>query len=268
MFEALRRAEETRKQRMMGGPYREVPTSVAEPSAVHEAGVLSAAVPQVERPPMVDPAPELRPSDDAYREMGILRNSIDSLLENNAKRSILFTSAAPGDGTTTVANNYAALIAMKGDVRVLLVEMNARKPALARRFGLTGQGMTHYLSGRVALTNIVNRTGAGYDVVHVGDHDPGQIQLLAQKGFPPFMKEAHQRYDVVIVDAPPVFSAPETPPLTPMVDGVVVVLKCNKTKRELVQRSLAMIKQSRGNILGVVLNRKKYYIPEFIYKRL
>ena len=114
----------------------------------------------------------------------------------------------------------------------------------------------------------MNRTRAGYDVVHVGDRDPSQIQLLVQRDFPRFVTEAHRSYDVIVVDAPPVFSAPETPPLTSMVDGVVVVLKCGKTKREIVQRSLTMINQFSGNILGVVLNRKKYYIPEFIYKRL
>ena len=121
----------------------QAPTPVAAPEVAREQVPLSAAVPEIERPPAVDYSPDLVMSDDAYREIGILRNSIDTLLQGNARKSVLFTSAVPREGTTTVANNYAALVAMKSDVRVLLVEMNARKPALARRLSLTGPGKTH-----------------------------------------------------------------------------------------------------------------------------
>jgi Mrp family chromosome partitioning ATPase len=72
----------------------------------------------------------------------------------------------------------------------------------------------------------------------------------------------------VLVDAPPIVGSPEAPPMAAIVDGVVLVVKSGKTKREVVQRSLDMIAQFDGNVLGVVLNRKKYYIPDFIYRRL
>ena len=114
--------------------------------------------------------------------MGILRNSIDTLLERKANRSIIFTSATDGEGTTTLAMSYAALLAMKEDTRVLLVEMNARAPALAGRLGLDGRyGMTHYLAGHAGFTTLIHRVPqAGYDVIHVGEVDPTRIQLLLE----------------------------------------------------------------------------------------
>jgi len=264
MFDALRRAEAERRQRMSGAAREE---SEREGTAVPKRETPVAPVPPVERPA----APQLRhvASANTYREVGILHNSIDTLLDRKARRTILFTSATRSEGTTTVATTYAELLTMKGEHRVLVVEMNARSPILARRFGLTNKGMSDYLSGGVPFPAVVSRVpSAGYDVVHVGGHDANRIQLLLERAFPRFLEEAQRHYDTVIIDAPPVFSAPETPPMTPEVDGVVMVLKCDKTKREIVQRSLAMIGQFNGNVLGVVLNRKKYYIPEFIYRRI
>ncbi len=82
------------------------------------------------------------------------------------------------------------------------------------------------------------------------------------------MTEARSTYGTVIIDAPPVIGSPEALSMTAAVDGVIVVAQCEKTKREIVRRSLNMITQFGGNTLGVVLNRKKYYIPGFIYKRI
>ena len=56
--------------------------------------------------------------------------------------------------------------------------------------------------------------------------------------------------------------------MTAFVDGVVLVVQAERTKREVVQRSMESIANFQGNILGVVLNRKKYYIPEFLYRRV
>jgi Mrp family chromosome partitioning ATPase len=85
---------------------------------------------------------------------------------------------------------------------------------------------------------------------------------------PRLFEEARRSYDAVIVDAPPIVTCPETPPLAQLVDGVVLVVHCRRTKRETVKRSVAQVEQFKGRVIGVVLNRKRYYIPEFIYRRL
>ena len=82
------------------------------------------------------------------------------------------------------------------------------------------------------------------------------------------LQDALKRYDVILVDAPPIIGSPETPRLAALADGVLLVVHAGKTKREIAQRAIEMITQLEGNVLGVVLNRKKYYIPDFIYKRI
>jgi Mrp family chromosome partitioning ATPase len=94
------------------------------------------------------------------------------------------------------------------------------------------------------------------------------IQLHLNAVFPRMLEEALKTYDTVVIDAPPVISAPETPPMAGFVDGVVLVVQAGKTKREVVLRALQSLANFKGRVLGVVLNRKRYYIPEFIYKRI
>jgi len=267
MFDALRRAEAERRKRTEREGNGEKPSIVRT-----EMPVLP-----VREPAHVDPT-QLRPSrngdsratSDFFRELGILRNSIDTFLERKSKRAILFTSSTRGEGTSTLATNYARLLSMEGTERVLLVEMNAREASLENRFRLSGTpGMSHYMAGKVAFAGLAQSPpDVGFDVIHVGEHEPGRLQLQVESAFPGFLEAAYQQYDTVIIDGAPVITSPEIPPLTAMVDGVVVVVKCDKTKREIVQRSLSMIEQFSGNTLGVVLNRKKYYIPEAIYKRI
>lgn len=209
-------------------------------------------------------------SEELAREMGILRNSLYTSLKDKPRRTLLFTSASHQEGVTTLATNYARLSALAAEERVLLVEMNARRPALFWKMSLTSEmGVSHYLNQEVPLASIIQRDPRiGFDVIHIGEKDPARVQLHLEKGFPKLLAEASAGYDTIIIDAPPVVLSPETPQIAGHVDGVVMVVYCGKTRREIVQRSIHMIEQFDGKVLGVVLNRKKYYIPDFLYQRV
>jgi Mrp family chromosome partitioning ATPase len=237
MFDALRRAESERRRKQeestpastalesVPAPARDTTPSPASP-APSRAPRREAPAPFTPASPALVPTGSTDPFPrDMLRELGILRNSLESRLDKKAGRVLMFTSAMHGEGVTTLATAYARLLAMHNENRVLLIELNARTPALASRLGLTAtEGVTHYFSSRRALATVVS--------------------------------------------APPVVVCPETPPLAPFVDGVVLVVHSGRTKRETVERSVKQIQQFQGRVLGVVLNRKRYYIPDFIYKRL
>ncbi len=266
MFDALRRAEAERKRKI---------EETSPVSALERVDVAHA-----ESPPLREAARAVAPlreagvvdalEGDLMRELGILRNSLESKLPQNTKRVLLFTSAMHDEGVTTLAVAYSRLLAMHGHERVLLVELNGRRPALGHRLGLgEGEGVTHYFRDSRPLSSLVRRVpNGGFDALRVGEADPTQIQIHLEKVFPRLREEAFKSYDTIIVDAPPVVLSPETPPIAPLVDGVIVVVLCGKSKRETVQRSINLIQQFNGRVLGVVLNRKKYFIPDFIYRRL
>lgn len=271
MFDALRRAEaERRKRSGNGDPAPEETASVTD----ERSEDVEVDSPTFEVPEPTAPRPSVNGSgplpEDFMRELGILRNSIDTILGKRGKRSLLFTSPTHEEGTTLLATSYAQLVAMHGGGRVLVVEMNARKPSLMWRFGLTGKdGVTDYLTGAKELSTLVQTPASrAFDVLPIGTPDATKVQLHLERGFPRLVDEAMRTYDVVIVDAPPVVLSPETPPMCGLVDGVALIVQSGRTKREIGQRSLEMIAQFEGRVLGVVLNRKKYYIPDFIYRRL
>jgi protein-tyrosine kinase len=282
MFDALKRAEsERRRKQEESAP---LPLEPATAPGRETSSVATAPVPATSPRPWretpapvapaapvpVDPAAVHAFPSEMLRELGILRNSIEAKLEKRTGRVLMFTSAMHGEGVTTLALGYARLLAMHNEHRVLLVELNARTPALAARLGLHNpEGVTHYFGMRRALSSLVSRpAGESFDVMHVGTPDATQIQINLERAFPHLVEEALRSYDTVIIDAPPVVVCPETPPLSPFVDGSVLVVHSGRTKRETVERSVKQIQQFQGRVLGIVLNRKRYYIPFFIYKRL
>jgi len=284
MFDALKRAEsERRRKQEESTPVQAPLEQVSAPAPAREA--TSPATPMAPRAPRREPIAPMTPAtapvmptpdgEEAFpremlRELGILRNSIEAKLDKKTGRVLMFTSAMHGEGVTTLALGYARLLAMHNEHRVLLVELNARTPSLAARLGLHNpEGVTHYFGMRRALSALTSRpAGESFDVIHVGAADATQIQINLERAFPHLIEEALRTYDTVIVDAPPVVVCPETPPLSPFVDGSVLVVHSGRTKRETVERSVKQIQQFQGRVLGVVLNRKRYYIPYFIYKRL
>ncbi len=262
MFESLRRAEAARKKR------------TAPPAVVPDKPTIE-PVPRPEpRISPLRPEPGLVAVDgmpvDFLRELGILKNSIETALGRLEKRSILFAGSAEREGTTTIVVSFAKLLSIQTREKVLLIEMNARRPALASRMGLqTRAGVTEFFAGAATFDEIVERSREGtFDVIHVGEHEPAKIQLHLDRMFPKLLEVARLRYDTVLVDAPPVVVSPETPPLSSFVDGVVIVIQCGRTKREVIKRSLNMIEQFKGKVVGLILNRKKYFIPDFIYRRI
>ena len=251
MFDALRWAEDQRRRL----------SSRSQEAPKHEP---------TRRPGSVLSSGDMGVPADMVRELGILRNSLEPVFTNQDKRTILFTSSTAGEGTTTVATGFARFLSLQGMSRILVCEMNARHPSFSDVFSINGDlGITDYFLRDTTISSIVQASDFhDLDILQVGGHDPSTIQLHLSNAFPRFLKEAKEQYDTILIDAPPVISSPESPAMASFVDGVVMVVRAGKTKREIVQRALDAIGQFEGKMLGIVLNRKKYYIPEFLYKRI
>lgn len=216
------------------------------PRAAHPAG----------RAPRVDgyAAPPL--SEDLAREMSALRISIESVLEERSSRTILFMSSVAREGTSTVAAEFATLLAADPRVRTLLLDLNTRRPVLAHRLG-SGRGVPGR-AGRgepvtIALGTVADAPrGAG-----IGPVDARAVLAAVVAG-----------YDWIVIDGPPVLEAPEAADLAALVDGVVLVLRSGHTKRPVVSRAVDLLRKSGSRVLGTVLNRRRLEIPDFLYRRI
>jgi Mrp family chromosome partitioning ATPase len=96
----------------------------------------------------------------------------------------------------------------------------------------------------------------------------GALGLFESGEFDQFLKTVRKRFDYVILDAPPVPVFSEFRVLCSKVDGIVLVVKSDETRRQVALRAKKEIEAAQGNLIGVVLNKRKYYIPKWIYKRL
>jgi Mrp family chromosome partitioning ATPase len=83
-----------------------------------------------------------------------------------------------------------------------------------------------------------------------------------------FWEPLKERFDLIIVDSPPVMLFPDGPAIVSRVDGVVLIVEAEKTRWQVALSVKEKIIKSGGNLLGIVFNKRKYYIPDFIYKHL
>jgi len=185
-------------------------------------------------------------------------------------KTLIFCSTAHGDGATTTAANFARTLVGDCRMKVLLVDANFRTPCIHDLFQVENTpGLSDYLAdGTQQNPPIVKGGLSNLYVLSSGSKCSSPIRLFEAKKFDRFLQEASERFDYVILDTPPLPSFAESKVICPKVDGVVLVVGAGKTRRQVAQRAKKELEESGGNVLGVVINRRKFHIPKWIYERL
>lgn len=185
-------------------------------------------------------------------------------------KTILFSGTNHGDGSSTTAINFASTLAADQGVKVLLMDVNLRTPILHEPFHLEpDHGLSDLLSnGREPAALLKKVANCNLQVVTCGRSRTAPVSLFESKPFCEFLKLMRSTFDYVIMDGPPTPSFSETRILCPQVDGVILVLAAGRTREQVAKRAKQEIEEAGGKILGLVLNRRKFHIPEWIYRRL
>jgi len=185
-----------------------------------------------------------------------LRNSI--LLGNFDRhyRSLLVTSAAPGDGKTTTAANLAAAHAEQGK-RTLLIDGDLRRPSVHHNFNLPGAvGLSNALLGETTWREALIQAEAFPHLFILPAGPPSRrASDLVGRGLTELLEQASTEYDLVILDAPPLLGFAEPLQMATAVDGVVVVARAGHTSRHAVASVLATLNRLRAKVVGLVLNQ-------------
>lgn len=170
-------------------------------------------------------------------------------------RSMLVTSAGPGDGKTTVAVNLAAGLALNGR-RILLVDANFRRPQMHNVFDTTNEyGLSDVLNSLDAFDQCVQTTAVpNLSVLTSGAKPLNPTELLESQLLIDFIERALEEYDHVIFDTGPLPLVSETIALAPRVDGVITVVRARANSRGLLQRVRDTLRQVKAEHIGVVLN--------------
>ncbi len=180
------------------------------------------------------------------------------------------TSAWAGEGVSFVAFHTAVSLAKGLENSVLLVDANFRNPSLHRLFNHDNRtGFSDVLSGSVDIHGAIRPSYMPYlAFLPTGSPFADPAPYFRSDKFELFIKTARARFDYVILDTPPVSHYADCLVIGPRVDHVILVVRAHRTKKQIVVHAKEQIIKHGGRIKGVVLNRRRFFIPEFIYKRL
>jgi capsular exopolysaccharide synthesis family protein len=197
----------------------------------------------------------LEPTSHAAEQYRAVRLAIETFRHERGTRTVAITSPGRGDGRTITALNLAGALAQAPDARVVLVEADLRHPGVARALGLpTARGLSTYLlDAAMGVDGIVTRpAGVAFAVVPAGTASSMPYELLKSPRLASLLAALRDRFDYVVLDTPPALPYPDVGILRDLVDGFVVVVRANRTPREMLRDCMNVVGRQRG--LGLIFN--------------
>jgi polysaccharide biosynthesis transport protein len=207
------------------------------------------------RPVNLPASSTLSPSavPEAYRK---LRTAILLSRADSPPKTILFTSGTDNEGKTVTTANSAIMFAQMG-YEVLVIDADLYRPSCHRALRATNValGLTDFLAGQAPLERVI--TSTKIPKLHLlarGSSAPNPTELLGSQKMRESFESLKQRFDFLLIDSPPVTPVSDAVVLSRMVDGVVFVVRGQRTRKQLVKSAVMQLKNSSAKILGVVLN--------------
>jgi Mrp family chromosome partitioning ATPase len=185
----------------------------------------------------------------------------------NQPRALLVTSCDHGEGKTFSASNMARALASQGLGPVLLVDANPDAPRLHRLFDTgDGAGLFDLLDGGAPVPYEVP-DAPGLQVLPLGEDAAGRGHLLRdERRLIQALGSLKRAFGWVVADGPSVFGPFDASTIAPRFDGVIVVVQTGRTRWEVVQTAQRRLSTVGSKVLGVVMNRRRYYIPRLLYR--
>jgi protein-tyrosine kinase len=209
----------------------------------------------------------------AVRELEVLSERVESELPRTGRRVFVVAGAVTGEGASTISLQLTRTLARKGDGKVLLIDGDTSRVAgtLSQSIGQAGglPGLAEVLGGQVELSKAVLSTDEpNLHFLPMGQSSIAFGDAAVSAKMREFLDDMATLYRVVAVDCPAILNHPESRNLAALTDGAVVVVRAHRTRREVVQKALVILQGAHVRVLGVVLNRRHYPVPEFLYRRL
>jgi len=199
---------------------------------------------------------ELNPKSPISEGYRMLRTNIEFSTINQKLQIIMVTSSKPSEGKSTTCANMAVAFA-QANKKVLLIDADLRKPSQHHIFGKSNRnGLTTALLNQLKLEDIIQFTNTdNLSIIQAGPTPPNPSELLSSEPMAELLKTARERYDVVIIDTPPIMSVTDAQIVATQSDGVVLVIDSGKVKKDIALKAKASLEHVKANLIGVVLNK-------------
>ncbi len=185
-----------------------------------------------------------------------IRTALQFSTASGLPKSLAVSSALPSEGKSTTALAIAISLARIG-ARVLLVDVDLRKPTVHKRLGLQpGPGLSNYLTGGAGFSELVQSSEQkGLFVITSGPLPPTPAEILGSLRLRHFIGEAEEQFDVVILDGPPIMGFADAPIIGTEVTGVLLVVESGQTGRGHARAALHRLRMTQTKIIGAVLTK-------------
>ncbi len=215
------------------------------------------------------PAGMFLPVDHDYEMLNkiFFQNSQDT---SPVPQTVAITSCHAGEGVSSVALYLATMLHQRFSSRVLLVDAKFNNPSLHEKLSAKlSPGLADILVNKLTYSGVFQQTAkSNLDFLSAGELKNGFLSWPERRTFAKLLQALKQKYDFIIVDTPALWNGSETTNLEALTDGVILVIEAESVRWEVAQRAKNRLQKINANILGVVLNKRCYHIPEWIYCRL
>ena len=203
-------------------------------------------------------------------EMLGLYKSIDTLLPATPNKVIQFIGTSVGEGTSTIARAFARLSATRVGCSVLLLDADRHMSTQSLYFDvMSEQSWIEALKKGDTFGNAVYQVGQSSLFVSPScNSSVATPEIFNSPRFADFWGSLRQTYDLILVDCAPLAVSPDGLALASKVDGVVLVVEAEKTRWQTAKNLRESIQKVGGNVLGAVFNKRRFYIPQSVYKHL
>ena len=257
IFEALEHAREER------GPAQSDPLPIQQREAAERFGRGAPHRP-------MDQEGKNGPEIGLDERMASLYQRIVALFPDGDGKTILFIGTRRGEGASELARKFGQVCATRLGKSVLLLDANQAEPTHLSHYGIAPEhGWEECVRNGTPLKRAVHRIGAERfyaGQVSVQEVSHPRVSDLPRIGA--FFTGLKRGFDLTLVDAPAATISSDGLALARRLDGVVLVIEAERTRRQVAEKVRDTIEEHGGNLLGAILNKRRYPIPAFIYNRI
>ncbi len=230
--------------------YAAIPLSVQQQSelSIQPSGVVEAKLLAL-----------INPADLAVEAIRSLRTSLHFARLESKNNVVVISGATPGAGKTFVSSNLAGVVAQAGQ-RVLIIDADMRKGVLHKIFGTKqGPGLSELLAGSAVLERVVH-TVPGLETLSFisrGAIPPNPSELLMHRNFTDLLTEVGERFDLIIIDTPPILAVTDAAIVGSHAGICLLVARCGLNQRRELESARNRFEQNKVQLKGVVFNAVK-----------
>lgn len=185
-----------------------------------------------------------------------LRTAIELASPMGLPDSLFFTSAAPAEGKSTTALAVARTFAQIGR-KTIIIDADLRKPTLHRALSISNEvGLSNILARQRSLVDGIQQSPIpNLDALTSGKLPPNPAELVSGSAIAEVIAALEERYDVVLIDGPPVLGLADAPAISSIVDATVFVIEANRSSRGKTKAAIRRLLSARAKIIGAVLTK-------------